>query len=320
MAENWSDDELAAAVAAYREMEKLESARKTYVKRKFYRDLAQRFGRAEKAFERRMMNISAVLDELGQSWIPGLPPAKNVGSNVKSRIATLLKSQESDSSTLTKAGYKAKLPAMRDWLIEVARHEGKVTYGQVMTAFGIDRFSLRHALGFLGNQAKKFDEPIITALVVGNKTQRCSSGFAKEFGINDDETERLRLYEFWGRRDTEQVVPEPESTDLEVKAARFVSVEARPDQAAFRREVYLACNGKCVISGCDVVQVLDAAHKHGRSWRLGHNRAEDGYLLRKDLHALYDNKLLWITDNGKVALDSSVMEHYRPFSGKALLV
>lgn len=320
MAENWGDDELAAAVEAYGEMARLEAARKAYSKRDFYSDLAQRFGRTEKAFEYRMQNISAVLDELGESWIPGLKPAGNVGANVKPRIVALLKAaaRAKMSASEKAAPYKAKLPAMRDWLIEVARHKGKVTYGQVMAAFGLDRFSLRFALRFLGNQASNLDEPIITALVVGNKTQKCSPGFAKEFGINDDEAERLRLYEFWESNDDAPAAPEPESTDIEVKAARFVSVEARPDQAAFRREVFLACKGRCVISGCDVIQALDAAHKHGRRWRLGHNRAEDGYLLRKDLHALYDNKLLWISNDGKVELDSSVLEHYGQFSGKVL--
>jgi hypothetical protein len=51
MTENWSDDELAAAVEAYREMYRLEAAGKSYPKRDFYRALAKRFGRTEKAFE-----------------------------------------------------------------------------------------------------------------------------------------------------------------------------------------------------------------------------------------------------------------------------
>ena len=80
MAENWSDDELAAAVEAYKEMYGLETAGKPYSKLDFYRALAKRFGRTEKAFEYRMQNISAVLRELGRSWIPGLKPAGNVGA------------------------------------------------------------------------------------------------------------------------------------------------------------------------------------------------------------------------------------------------
>jgi hypothetical protein len=316
MAENWSDDELAAAVGAYIEMAGLEAARKSYFKRDIYRDLAERFGRTEKAFEYRMQNISAVLDELGKSWIPGLKPAGNVGANVKHRIVALVERWEKDNwiSTEKEASYKRKLPAMRDWLIEVARHRGQVTYGQVMKAFGIDRFSLRYVMEFLGHQANNLDEPIITALIVGTKTRRCSSGLAKEFSVHDDDAERQRLYDFWSNHEG-PVQAETALTDLEVKAARFVSVEARPEQAAFRRQVYLACQGKCVISGCNVLSALDAAHKHGRDWHLGHNRAEDGHLLRKDLHALYDNKLLWITDEGKVELASSVMEHYKSFLG-----
>jgi hypothetical protein len=61
----------------------------------------------------------------------------------------------------------------------------------------------------------------------------------------------------------------------------------------------MACGGMCVISGCNVDKALDAAHKKGRSWREGHNRAEDGFLLRKDLHALYDHNLLRISEDGR---------------------
>jgi hypothetical protein len=90
MADNWSDEELAAAVSAYKEMASLEAAHKPYSKRDYYRKLAARFGRTDKSFEYRMQNISAVLDELGRNWIPGLKPAANVGANVKSRIVALL--------------------------------------------------------------------------------------------------------------------------------------------------------------------------------------------------------------------------------------
>ncbi len=321
MAEDWSDAELAAAVEAYNKMAKLEVQRKPYSKRQVYRDLASRFERTEKAFEYRMQNISAVLDDLGKNWIPGLKPAGNVGANVRPRILALMERQPKGihPGDVTMASYKAKLPAIRDWLVEVARNKGDVTYREVMEAFGIDRFSLRHAMDCLGHQADNLDEPIITALIVSSISRRCSSGLAKEFGILDDEAERKRLYEFWREERIEPAKPEPTTTDIEVKAARFVSIEARPAQAAFRRQVYLAYGGKCAVSGCDVLKALDAAHKHGRDWRLGHNRAEDGYLLRRDIHALYDNKLLSITDDGKVKLHSSVMNHYKQFEGVNLM-
>jgi hypothetical protein len=320
VSEEWSDQELVASVEAYKGMLQLEEDAKAYSKRQVYRDLAERFGRSEKAYEYRMQNISAVLAEMERRWIPGLKPAVNVGENVKRKLIEMLNQPKKERASIrdNKAAYKQKLPALRDWLIEVARHRGMVTYGQVMEAFGIDRFSLRHAMDFLGHQADNRDEPIITALIVSKETQHCSSGLAKEFGVLDDTAERVRLYEFWTAKDNEEAIAVPASTDLEQKAARFVSVEARPDQAAFRRRVFLACNGRCVISGCDVVKALDAAHRKGRSWRLGHNRADDGYLLRRDLHALYDNGLLHITDEGLVELDATVLEYYQEFAGTRL--
>ncbi|SHL89653.1 HNH endonuclease signature motif containing protein [Rhodanobacter sp. OK091] len=317
MSDEWSDQELSASVMAYKKMMLLEAESKSYSKRQVYQDLSKQFGRSAKAFEYRMQNISAVLDEMGRRWLPGLKPAANVGENVKRRLMVLLEkpSKSKPSSQKDDAAYKLKLPAIRDWLIEVARGYGKVTYGQIMDAFSIDRFSLRHAMDFLGHQADNRDEPIITALIVGKTTQRCSSGIVKEFGVNDDEAERQRLYEFWKSKDNDSVEAQQTSSSLEVRAARFVSVEARPDQAAFRNLVFRAFNGRCIISGCDVVKALDAAHLKGRDWRLGHNRAEDGYLLRKDLHALYDGGLLHINTEGVVELDLTVVAHYQHFAG-----
>ncbi|MEK6424505.1 MAG: HNH endonuclease signature motif containing protein [Burkholderia gladioli] len=317
MAQNWSNDELAAVVGAYANMATLEAEQRSYSKRKIYRALASQFGRTEEEFEYQMQNISAVLQEAGRQWIPGLKPAGNIGANVKPRIISLLDqaATKKPPTSRSEAAYRPKLAAMRAWLIEVALDKRVVTYGQVMDAFGIDRFSLRHAMDYLGHQADNRNEPIVTALIVNKETQRCSEGLAQEFQVSDDEAERQRLYAFWNvaEEDRTDIAEEPDT--LEVKAARFVSVESRPDQAAFRRRVYLACNGACVISGCTVVKALDAAHKHGRNWKLGHNSASDGYLLRKDLHALYDNHLLWIGDDGAVELHPIVFEHYKQFAG-----
>jgi len=61
-----------------------------FVKAVTYRDLASRFERTDSVFERRMMNISSVLSILGQEWLPGLLPAKNVGTNIAPRIERLI--------------------------------------------------------------------------------------------------------------------------------------------------------------------------------------------------------------------------------------
>jgi len=314
---DWTDEELDAAVGAYVEMARLDAASKPYNKKRYFEELAGRFPRTVKSFEYRMQNISAVLDEQGRRWIGGLKPAAHVGTGVKARIAEALKRVETHGmqSKLLPAAYKAKLPAMRDWLINLARADRAVAYSDVMLAFGIDRFSLRHAMDFLGHQADNMDEPIITAVIVGKHSRRCSPGLEKEFGVKDDAAERKRLHEFWREVDPSPTPdPSPEGP-LEVRAAKFASVEVRPSQAAFRRLVFIKFKGCCAISGCNVREALDAAHLDGRGWRKGHNGADDGLLLRKDLHALYDAGLLRINTSGTVECG---VEHYASLHGKTL--
>lgn len=132
----------------------------------------------------------------------------------------------------------------------------------------------------------------------------------------------IRLNWFGPRPVQFDPTPEPSivvadrQTDLEDRAARFALVEVRTEQVAFRKAVFKACNGRCVISGNSVPEVLEAAHLKGRSWRGGHNSAQDGLLLRRDLHALYDNSLLTIEEDWRVGFDESIASHYPEFFGK----
>ncbi|WP_255284189.1 HNH endonuclease [Hydrogenophaga pseudoflava] len=108
---------------------------------------------------------------------------------------------------------------------------------------------------------------------------------------------------------------DPQSSSFEERVARFAQVEVRPQQQAFRDAVFRACGGRCVVSGCEVPEALEAAHIFGRDWRKGENSAEDGILLRRDLHALYDRGLLTIQESGAVELDPKVRPHYKVFDG-----
>ncbi|AZO83691.1 hypothetical protein BOO88_10560 [Stutzerimonas stutzeri] len=215
-----------------------------------------------------------------------------------------------------KASYKERLPAIREWLIKVAKAKMRVTYKDFRDAFGIDRLTSNHSMDRLGEQSLRLGEPILTALIVGRKNSHSSIGVNK-FGVVDDEAERQKLYAYWA--DNDPVVLQTSTSDsLEVQAAKFASVEVRPDQAAFRRKVFTAYGGCCAISGCSVERALDAAHRHGSNWRMGHNRARDGILLRKDLHALYDSNLLTISPEGLVEMSEEIIEHYEMFIGATL--
>ena len=65
---------------------------------------------------------------------------------------------------------------------------------------------------------------------------------------------------------------------------------ARPGQRRFRAELLRAWGGRCAVTGCDIPELLDAAHL--RPWRLG----GAGAPLRADLHRAIDRGLAEIRD------------------------
>lgn len=104
-----------------------------------------------------------------------------------------------------------------------------------------------------------------------------------------------------------------ENEPLEKRAAKFAERETRPEQQVFRERVFITCAGRCIVSGCEVGEAMDAAHKKGRHWHLGDNSGHDGFLMRKDLHSLYDNDLLWFDNSGKVKLAPKLRSHYAEY-------
>ncbi len=225
---------------------------------------------------------------------------------------------ESLRSGLSTDTYQQKIPAIRAWLIEVCQRRGTVYYSDVMNRFGLTFYPLRNAMSRLGHDCRNAGEPIITALIVDKESGRCSQGLFDEFHIDDDGLERERCYERWAPASPESgPAPGPAPTaaidEFEQRVARFAQVEVRTQQAAFRVAVFRACGGKCVVSGCNVPEAVEAAHLVGRDWRQGHNRVYDGILLRRDLHSLYDRGLLQIGEDGTVALDALVRSHYGEF-------
>jgi len=81
---------------------------------------------------------------------------------------------------------------------------------------------------------------------------------------------------------------------------QFTIAPVRPDQASFRRALFERFDGRCALTGCAVPELLDAAHLPGREWALGHNTADDGILLRADLHRALDTGLIRLDENLKL--------------------
>ena len=57
-----------------------------FVKKSYRDNLAKQFNRSSGAFERRMANISSIVQDLGYDFLPGYKPLKNVGSKIYSII------------------------------------------------------------------------------------------------------------------------------------------------------------------------------------------------------------------------------------------
>src|SRR6185312_6015122 len=72
------------------------------------------------------------------------------------------------------ASYVTKLPAMREWLIDVARRGATVTYGEARAPFELRPFEHRHAMDRLGHGCVDRGEPVLTSLIVDKSTRRCS--------------------------------------------------------------------------------------------------------------------------------------------------
>lgn len=99
----------------------------------------------------------------------------------------------------------------------------------------------------------------------------------------------------------------------------FREIRARRGQKQFRDVLIDAYGGRCAITGCDVLDVLEAAHI---TPYLGPetNHVTNGLLLRADLHTLFDTNLVAVDPETRKALVSPTIKDpaYRALHGQAL--
>lgn len=104
--------------------------------------------------------------------------------------------------------------------------------------------------------------------------------------------------------------------DARVWAMRAVA--QRRGQPLFRAKLLHAYNGRCAITGCSAMEVLEAAHV--MAYKGEHtNRLDNGLLLRADLHTLFDCGLLFITPAHTVAVSATLLNtEYAELAGRPL--
>ncbi len=97
------------------------------------------------------------------------------------------------------------------------------------------------------------------------------------------------------------------TAELERKRIQFVH-NARPNQAAFRREVLKACE-RCVITNVSMPEVLEAAHIKPFKYK-GEDTIANGFAMRTDIHTLFDAGHLRIAVDGTVELSTRARMDY----------
>lgn len=102
-----------------------------------------------------------------------------------------------------------------------------------------------------------------------------------------DAQERSARAEF----DAEDSVGDAPISDEDARKHVLRGIFARQGQSLFRGRLMVAYGGRCAVTSCDVLPVLEAAHLH--PYRGLHtNHVTNGLLLRADIHTLLDCKYL----------------------------
>lgn len=108
-----------------------------------------------------------------------------------------------------------------------------------------------------------------------------------------------------------QKAKEKTATKKRTRQLKYYEVLTRPNQAEFRRGVIKRFKGRCALTGCRVLEAMEAAHILPVADN-GSDEARNGILLRRDVHRLFDLDLITISPkNGNVKVDSEIYAEYR---------
>ena len=114
-----------------------------------------------------------------------------------------------------------------------------------------------------------------------------------------------------------------DDTSLDVSDQRksvFRQIKQRRGQKSFR-DTLISNSAKCAVSGCDIIDILEAAHITAYK-NDTHNCVGNGLLLRCDLHTLYDLDLFAIEPESFIIYFSPQIQdvEYTRYHGKRLNV
>lgn len=116
-------------------------------------------------------------------------------------------------------------------------------------------------------------------------------------------------------KNTEPYTPiEADEREVELRA-----IKLRRGQQDFRKKLLKNFNNTCAISGCQIIDILEAAHVNPYRG-IKDNHLTNGILLRTDLHTLFDLNLIFINPDSLLVEISDLLSgtEYEQYSGISL--
>ena len=122
--------------------------------------------------------------------------------------------------------------------------------------------------------------------------------------------ERLGTHEFrlhLEKPDGRRVSGSARTSNEEERVRHWAMRETRPEQQEFRRKIAERDGLRCAISGCELAEILDAAHLLPRAAG-GSDAHHNGLILRADLHRLFDAGLLKLDCGGRTTISEAITD------------
>jgi hypothetical protein len=339
---DWTNGQVRACVAAYLSMLDEEVAGRRYSKADFNRRVQAATGRTKASVEFKFRNVSMVMEQLGYRWVLGYLPARNAQTGaIKDAVEEYLASRPALADLLRSGATRNGQPSAP--LEALTDRDAVLKAVHDFDTLGRKGFLTKHGYGeargfFLLHDGERYDSKAIVgaafAYQPGVLRPLGNGEFSGGAATVQKALERLGFeVEVNGVRNgagaqvNRKAVDPSDASDepfdprnaKDARKAVLRAIKARRGQQAFRNSLIAAYAGRCAITGCEVLDVLEAAHI---TPYLGPetNHVTNGLLLRADLHTLLDTGLLAVDpDSREILVAPHVNEPaYRALHGRPL--
>ena len=133
------------------------------------------------------------------------------------------------------------------------------------------------------NVGAKVEPKLARLLGLSGGTHTAVSGLTRE--LLDQEARAAEASRKFSQTD--------EMDEMDERQRVLAAIVQRRGQAAFRKALLDAYGGRCTMTGCDVVDALEAAHIRPYSGQSS-SVVSNGLLLRADIHTLFDLYLITV--------------------------